>query len=57
MSVIVKGINMPASCYDCNFWVSEEGYCTASFYDVSLKEASEGRQDFCPLEEYEEGQA
>lgn len=55
MSVIVKGINLPASCYDCNFWVQGEGtYCSATFYDVSLSEATEGRRDFCPLEEYEE---
>lgn len=56
MSVIVKGINLPASCYDCNFWVSEEGYCAATFYDVFASEAKNGRQDFCPLEKYEEEQ-
>jgi len=59
MSVIVKGVSMPAKCDDCPFqcnsggmWESGEDYCTAIPEQHNTPEA--GLPDWCPLIELPE---
>lgn len=54
MSVIVKGVSMPAKCDDCPFlcnsggmWESGEDYCTAIPEQHNTPKA--GLPDWCPL--------
>lgn len=62
MSILIKGMEMPESCYKCPFLDYEEGFCFASgvknkggWYESTLCPADikDGRHDDCPLVEVE----
>lgn len=56
MSIIIKGLDMPKSCEECNF-NSDSGFCLAmpwNFCGHTLYEA-DGFPDFCPLVEIPKG--
>lgn len=50
--VYIKGMNKPASCYGCNFWIAmrkpQSSFCCAEMVDVSREEAG-GVPEWCPL--------
>lgn len=51
MSVIIKGMTMPNTCYDCEF--HQSGYpdwCDLSFISLDIDKTSR-RPDWCPLVE------
>ena len=58
MSVLIKGMEMPISCYKCPFLDYEEGFCFASgvkhksgWYELILRpgEIKDGRHEDCPI--------
>lgn len=58
MSILIKGMEMPTSCYKCPFLDYEEGFCFASgvkhesgWYESTLCPGGikNGRHDDCPL--------
>ena len=58
MSVLIKGMEMPTSCYKCPFLDYEEGFCFASgvkhksgWYESILSpgEIKDGRHKDCPI--------
>lgn len=58
MSILIKGMEMPTSCYECPFLDYEEGFCFASgvkhesgWYESKLCPGGieDGRHDDCPL--------
>ena len=58
MSVLIKGMEMPTSCYKCPFLDYEEGFCFASgvkhksgWYESILRpgEIKDGRHKDCPI--------
>lgn len=56
MSVIIKGMAMPETCYECRFCEEEQQYpfrlyCVAH-YNL-IKHPRSGRLDTCPLEDLE----
>ena len=56
MSVIVTGMEMPDTCFDCAFQKFHnlgKYVCIATplFYPMNLANYTEGRKDFCPLVE------
>jgi len=53
MSVIVKGMEMPEKCPDCNF-ESEHGFCLAKSPDFCGYTDELVRPDWCPLVELPE---
>ena len=56
MSVIVMGIEMPNTCYECNFCQhyvepNQGYYCVALFADLHRTEINNERNENCPLVE------
>lgn len=59
MSILIKGMEMPTSCYKCPFLDYEEGFCFASgvkgksggyeFFKLWPGGIKGGRHDDCPL--------
>lgn len=58
MSILIKGMEMPTSCYECPFLDYEQGFCFASavkiesgWYEPILCPGGikDGRHDDCPL--------
>lgn len=45
MSVLVHGVEMPLSCYGCNFWIAKRNpklsFCCAAFRDTEQLEEVE----------------
>lgn len=54
MSVIIKGMSMPETCYECRFYESEAGYPFLEFCVAhlnSIEDPRSGRLVTCPLVE------
>ena len=54
MSILIKGMEMPENCADCNFstWNGFESvYCDVNAEFIPRKEWEEKRQNWCPLVE------
>lgn len=54
MSVLIKGMSMPETCYECRFCESEAEYPFRLFCVAHLNRIEDprsGRLDTCPLEE------
>ena len=47
MSILIKGMDMPKTCCDCNFNIA--GWCTADLASERIE--FPGRPDWCPLVE------
>lgn len=57
MSVIIKGMAMPETCYECRFCEEQSEYPFAQYCVAHLnyiENARSGRLDTCPLEEVTE---
>ena len=59
MSILIKGMEMPETCEDCEFHryhSNREYVCIATplFYPMNLANSKGIRKDFCPLEEVPE---
>ena len=49
MSILIKGVRMPTSCYDCNCFIRDSDgsdYCCLLMQDI---EDNDKRDDNCPL--------
>ena len=49
MSVLIKGMDMPETCFDCAMFVS--GWCDAMDKDLTYEIGKTGKPDWCPLVE------
>ena len=57
MSVIIKGLEMPARCAYCPMcydYDRDRYFCSAIDDAPKIKDIWAGREDYCPLEEIEE---
>ena len=67
MSVLIKGMEMPASCFECKFsnaygWGEDEYWCDlkdrylGNYYTKGKAKWYNERREFCPLVEVSDGQ-
>lgn len=54
MSVLIKGMKMPKSCFDCSFCDDEESFCKAQNEFLNLIISNRDRATGCPLAELPE---
>lgn len=49
MSVLIKGLKIPKTCYECQMYEADIYYCSAAEREIDIPSSDEGRCSFCPL--------
>ena len=49
MSVLIKGMEMPKSCYFCEMYEADLYWCSAAKRDIDSFDDYDNRSSFCPL--------